>query len=347
MNLYEMLASAQGGNNLQALGAQYGLTPQQTLAVVDALMPAFSQGFRRTTSDPNGLGALLQALATGGHAQYAQDPMQAFSPQGIADGNGILGHLFGSKDLSRAVAQQASAATGVDAATLRHMLPPLAAMVMGGMFQQTAGQAQAAQAGGFGAGDGNILGDIIKEMMKQGGQQRAPQPRQAPQREGSDNPLGQILKDVFGGGQSQQPRSRQPMPEPDSGQYDRPAGNPLEQILKDMLGGGQAQPPQSRQPRGRQPDAGGNNPFGDNPLGKIFEEMMRGGQPQGVDPTMDHEERAGRAGRAPQGRRQQQRNPYDDVFGQLRESGSRQSQEYQRGVEDIFEQYKRGMDRFR
>jgi hypothetical protein len=345
MNLYEMLASAQGGNSLQALGAKYGLSPEQTLAAVDALMPAFSQGLKQTTSDPNGFGALLQALASGGHAQYAQDPSQAFSPRGIADGNGILGYLFGSKDLSRAVAQQASAATGVNAATLQQMLPALAAMVMGGMFQQTAGQPQAAQAGGFGA-SGNILGDIIKEMMKQGSQ---PQQRQAPQPDAGDNPLGQILKDVFGGGQSQQPRARQRMPEPDDSQYDNgrqsaPSGNPLEQILKDMLGGGQAQQPQSRQPRGRQPDAGGNNPFGDNPLGKIFEEMMRGGQQQGVDPTTDHDERAGRT---PQGRRQQQPNPYDDVFGKLRESGSRQSEEYQRGVEDIFEQYKRGMDRFR
>jgi hypothetical protein len=74
MNLFDMLTSAQGGNNLQSLGAQYGLTPQQTQAAVDALMPAFSQGFKRTTSDPNGFGALLQALATGGHAQYAQNP---------------------------------------------------------------------------------------------------------------------------------------------------------------------------------------------------------------------------------------------------------------------------------
>jgi len=337
VNLYEMVSTAQGGKALQSLSQQFGLSPEQTAAAVDALAPAFSQGLKRTTSDPNGLGALLQALASGGHARYVQDPAEALSANGVADGNGILGHLFGSKDLSRAVAQQASAASGVDAATLRQMLPSLAAMVMGGLYQQTAGQAQAAQAGGFGAGGGNILGDIIKEMMKQGQQQRAPEPRQTPQPGAGDNPLGQILKDMFGGGQAQQPRGRQQMPQDDGGQYGAPTGNPLEQILKDMLGGGRAQ-----QPRGRQPDPGSNNPFGDNPLGKIFEEMMRGGQ-QPVDPTQDHEERAGRT----PGGRQQRQNPYDDMFGKLRESGSRQSEEYQRGVEDIFEKYKRGMDRFR
>ncbi len=324
MNLYEMLASAQGGDNLRVLGAQFGLTPQQMQAAVDALTPAFSQGLQRTTSDPNGFAALLQALASGGHARYVEDPSQALSPQGVTDGNGILGYLFGSKELSRAVAQHASSATGIDAATLRQMLPSLAAMVMGGMFQQTAGQASAAQAGGFGAGGGNILGDIIKEMMKQGTQ---PQQRQAPQPDSGDNPLGQILKDILGGGQPQQRAPQRQTPQPDAGD------NPLGQILKDILGGGQAQ-----QPQGRQPDAGTNNPLGDNPLGRILEEMMRGGQQTAGDAAAPQRQPSGG---------QRQPNPYDDMFGKLRDSGSQQSDQYQRGVEDIFEQYKRGMDRFR
>ncbi|MGB6117987.1 MAG: DUF937 domain-containing protein, partial [Mesorhizobium sp.] len=202
MNLYEMLAQAQGGNGLQNLGRQFGLGPEQTQAAVEALMPAFSQGLKRSTSDVNGFGSLLQALASGNHGRYADDPAAAFTQGGMADGNGILGHLFGSKDLSRAVADQAAQATGISADTLKQMLPALAAMVMGGLFQQTAGQTRAAApqaAGGFGGGSGNILGDIITEMMKQAPQQQPqqqPQRRRAPQgqTESGDNPLGQILK---------------------------------------------------------------------------------------------------------------------------------------------------------
>ena len=344
--LFDMLN--QSPQAIDQLARQFNLSQQQAQQAVEALMPAFSQGLKQTTSDPGGFGNFLQALASGQHAKYYEDAGRAFSPAGMADGNGILGHLFGSKDLSRAVAAQASQATGIAESTLRQMLPALAAMVMGGMFQQTAGQARAAQAGGFGAGDGNILGDIIKEMMKQGQQQqpRAPQPQQqAP--DAGDNPLGQVLKDIFGGGAQQQPqsqpRSRQQAPDPRSA----PSGNPLEQILKDMFGGGAQQQPQS-QPRGRgqAPDPRGQNPFGDNPLGKIFEEMMRGGQSGSVEPAQEQEQEE-RAGRAPQPQGRRQRNPYEDVFGKLRESGTRQSEEYQRGVESIFEQYKRGMDRYR
>jgi len=336
MNLYEMVSTAQGGKALQSLAQQYGLSPEQTAAAVDALAPAFSHGLKRTTSDPAGFAALLQALSSGGHGRYVQNPAEAVSASGIADGNGILGHLFGSKDLSRAVAQQASSATGIDAATLRQMLPSLASMVMGGLFQQTAGRAQAAQAGGFGAGDGNILGDLIKEMMKQGQQ---PQSRQQPQSDTGDNPLGQILKDVLGGGQSrtQQDDETVRMPRGRTIPETTQQGNPLEQILKDMFGGGTQQTQTRRQNPTRQaPEP--ENPFGDNPLGKIFEEMLRGGQGRTAQPDTEPAQRT-------QTRRQ--RNPYDDIFGQLRESGTRQTEEYQRGVEDIFEQYKRGMDRFR
>ena len=70
-----------------------------------------------------------------------------------------------------------------------------------------------------------------------------------------------------------------------------------------------------------------------------------GGMPQ-PEPTQDHEERAGRTPQQPRGR-QPQRSPYEDIFGKMRDAGTRQSEEYQRGVESIFEQYKRGMDRYR
>jgi len=345
--LFDMLN--QSPQAIDQLARQFNLSQQQAQQAVEALMPAFSQGLKQTTSDPYGFGNFLQALASGQHAKYYEDAGRAFSPAGQADGNGILGHLFGSKDLSRAVAAQASQATGIAETTLRQMLPALATMIMGGLFQQTAGQPRAAQAGGFGAGDGNILGDIIKEMMKQGQQQqpRAPQPQpQAP--DAGDNPLGQVLKDIFGGGAQQQEK---PAPRPQRRQAPQmpggSSGNPLEQILKDMFGGGAQQQPQG-QPRGRQqaPDPRGQNPFGDNPLGKIFEEMMRGGGTPQADPSQDHEERADRTPQQPRGR-QPQRNPYEDIFGKMRESGTRQSEEYQRGVESIFEQYKRGMDRYR
>lgn len=333
--LFDMLAQAQNGNGMQALAQQYGLSMQQTQAAVAALLPAFSQGLQRNTADPYGLGAFMTAMASGQHAKYFEDATRAFSPQGVDEGNGILGHLFGSKDLSRAVASQAAQASGVSQQILQQMLPTIASMVMGGLFKQTTNQMQAA--GGLGGGN-NPLGEIIEQMMRQSGMQApAPQPRQAPQPQNPmDNPLGKVLQDMFGGG-APQPQSQQ-QPTPNS--Y---GDNPLGKVLQDMFGGGAPQP-QPSQPQQTQ------SPYGDNPLGKIFEEMLRqggggfggGGQPAPQQPQAPPQRQTPQPQTNPSGR---PRNPFDDLFGKMFETGAQQRDEYQKGVETIFDQFKRDMDR--
>lgn len=333
--LFDMLAQAQNGNGMQALAQQYGLSMQQTQAAVAALLPAFSQGLQRNTADPYGLGAFMTAMASGQHARYFEDATRAFSPQGVDEGNGILGHLFGSKDLSRAVASQAAQASGVSQQILQQMLPTIASMVMGGLFKQTTNQMQAA--GGLGGGN-NPLGEIIEQMMRQSGMQApAPQPRQAPQPQNPmDNPLGKVLQDMFGGGA--------PQPQSHPQQAPNPYGdNPLGKVLQDMFGGGAPQPQQS-QPQQTQ------SPYGDNPLGKIFEEMLRqggggfggGGQPAPQQPQAPPQRQAPQPQTNPSGR---PRNPFDDLFGKMFETGAQQRDEYQKGVETIFDQFKRDMDR--
>ncbi|TIS78398.1 MAG: DUF937 domain-containing protein, partial [Mesorhizobium sp.] len=189
-SLFDIFLQAQNGAGMQALAQQFGLSMQQAQAAVQALLPAFSQGLQRNTADPYGMGAFMTAMASGQHAKYFEDATRAFTPQGIDEGNGILGHLFGSKDLSRAVAAQAAQATGLSQQVLQQMLPAMASMMMGGLFKQTNSQMQAA--GGF-RGGGNPFGEIIEEMMRQaGGGAQAPQPAPNPY---GDNPLGKVLQD--------------------------------------------------------------------------------------------------------------------------------------------------------
>jgi len=337
-SLFDIFSQAQNGAGMQALAQQYGLSMQQTQAAVRALLPAFSQGLQRNTADPYGMGAFMTAMASAQHAKYFEDATRAFSPQGIDEGNGILGHLFGSKDLSRAVAAQAAQATGLSQQVLQQMLPAMASMMMGGLSNQTNNQMRA---GGFGGGSNNPLGDIIEEMMRQGGV--APQQRQAPQPAPNpygENPLGKVLQDMFGGGAPQQP---QPQPQ----QAPNPYGeNPLGKVLQDMFGGGAPQQPQSRpQPQQTQ------SPYGDNPLGKIFEEMLRqggGGLPGGQPAQQQPQQR-----QAPPSAPQQPqtnpsgrpRNPFDDIFGKMFETGAQQRDEYEKNVGTIFDQFKRDMDR--
>ncbi|UVK43939.1 DUF937 domain-containing protein [Mesorhizobium sp. AR07] len=344
--LFDMLAQAQNGNGMQALAQQYGLSTQQTQAAVAALLPAFSQGLQRNTADPYGLGAFMTAMASGQHAKYFEDATRAFSPQGVDEGNGILGHLFGSKDLSRAVASQAAQASGVNQQILQQMLPAIASMVMGGLFKQTTNQLTGGQmqaAGGFGGGGGNPLGEIIEQMMRQSGGMQAPAPQQRPapqpQNPMDNNPLGKVLQDMFGGGTPQPQSQPQPAPNP----Y---GDNPLGKVLQDMFGGGAPQPqPQQSQPQQTQ------SPYGDNPLGKIFEEMLRqgggggfggGGQKAPQQPQAPQQRQAPQPQANPSGR---PRNPFDDLFGKMFETGAQQRDEYQKGVETIFDQFKRDMDR--
>jgi hypothetical protein len=341
-SLFDMLAQAQNGNGMQALAQQYGLSMQQTQSAVEALLPAFSQGLKRNTADPYGLGAFMTAMASGQHAKYFEDATRAFSPQGVDEGNGILGHLFGSKDLSRAVASQAAQASGVNQQILQQMLPAIASMVMGGLFKQTTNQMQAA--GGFGGGGNNPLGEIIEQMMRQGGgmQAPAPQQRQAPQPQNPmNNPFGKVLQDMFGGGTPQPQSQPQPAPNP----Y---GDNPLGKVLQDMFGGGAPQPQGRAQPQPQQTQS----PYGDNPLGKIFEEMLRqgggggfgmpGGQPAPQQPQAPQQRQAPQQQTNPSGR---PRNPFDDLFGKMFETGAQQRDDYQKGVETIFDQFKRDMDR--
>jgi len=326
-SLFDIFAQAQNGAGMQALAQQFGLSLQQTQAAVQALLPAFSQGLQRNTADPYGMGAFMTAMASGQHARYFEDATRAFSPQGIDEGNGILGHLFGSKDLSRAVAAQAAQATGLSQQVLQQMLPAMASMMMGGLAQQTSNQMRAA--GGFGGGS-NPLGQIIEEMMRQAGGAQAPrqQPQPAPNPYG-DNPLGKVLQDMFGGGQ-QAPSQPQAAPSP----Y---GDNPLGKVLQDMFGGG------ARQPQGQPQQT--RSPYGDNPLGKMFEEMLRQGGGgfglPGSQPQPAPEREASQPQANPSGR---PRNPFDDIFGKMFETGAQQRDDYQKGMETIFDQFKRGMD---
>lgn len=289
--LYDMLANAQNGQAMEALARQYNLSQQQAQAAVAALLPAFSQGLKHNASDPYGVGAFLGALATGQHAKYFEDAQAAFSPAGMAEGNGILSHLFGSKELSRAVAAQAAQATGIGQEVMKQMLPAIAAMIMGGLFKQTTGQL-GGQVGASAGASGNPLGDLMAEMMRRGA-------------------------DMMDGGRPA-PRAPDPM------------DNPFGKMFQDMLGGMTGQP--APKPRQALPQ----DPMGDNPLGRIFEEMMGAGRPRAA-PEPEPKPKANPSGRP--------RNPYDDLFGEMFETGARQRDDYQKNMEEVFDQFLKGMDR--
>jgi hypothetical protein len=153
MNLVEQILGG-SSNPVGQIARQFGLDPQQASAAVASLVPALAGGLSRNTAAPGGLDGLLAALQGGGHQRYVDDPSTLAQPETTQDGNNILGHILGSKDASRQVAQQAAARTGIGADILKKMLPIVAGLVMGQLAKkQAAGGAEE-------AGGGGILGSL-------------------------------------------------------------------------------------------------------------------------------------------------------------------------------------------
>jgi hypothetical protein len=161
MNILDAILNAQGGTAVQQLGSQVGLPPEQAAAALSALMPALAGGFQRNLQNQGGLESLMAALSSGGHDQYIDNPGALAAPSAVAEGNGILGHLLGSKDASREVASRAAAQTGLSADILKRMLP-LAATLMMGAFAKQSGNAPTAAAGGPG-GIGAMLTPFLDQ----------------------------------------------------------------------------------------------------------------------------------------------------------------------------------------
>ena len=119
------------------MGRQFGVNDSQTEQLLGKLMPALGGGLQRNAGSANGLGALQKALAGGSHQRYLDDASALSDKAATVEGNAILGHLFGSKQVSRQVAGQAAAETGLDASIIKKLLPVVAAAAMGALSKQT------------------------------------------------------------------------------------------------------------------------------------------------------------------------------------------------------------------
>ena len=163
MNMLDAILSAQNGAAVRQIGSQFGLREDQTTAALGALVPALAAGVQRNTRSAGGLDSLIAALSGGDHAKYVDNPATLNDPGTVADGNSILGHVFGSKEVSREVAGQAAARTGINADVLKRMLPLVATLMMGTLARQQAPPVSARAAAPGGAGLLGVLGATLDQ----------------------------------------------------------------------------------------------------------------------------------------------------------------------------------------
>jgi hypothetical protein len=195
MQFTDMLAQTGG---LQAMARELGVSDAQAASGADALLPAILGGFKKQTqSQPTGLeglGGLLGQLGGGG----LLDDVLAPQPTDVSRGNNVLGQIFGSQDVSRAVAQNAASQSGLDPSLLKKMLPLLAMLVAGYMAKQRDAGADVPPSSDSG-GLGGLLGNLLGGQATRAG---SATPGAAPglasmlDLDGDGNPLDDILRMV-------------------------------------------------------------------------------------------------------------------------------------------------------
>lgn len=158
MNLLQTILEAQGGGAVRKLASGFGVGENQAQSAIQALLPALAGGIQRNVSQPGGLQSLLGALESGNHQRYLETPSKLAEQDTTLDGNAILGHLLGSKDVSRAAAGRASKQTGLDTSLLKKMLPIVATMAMGALSKQAANNPQLRASNASTAPAGDLMG---------------------------------------------------------------------------------------------------------------------------------------------------------------------------------------------
>lgn len=180
MNIPDLLQQMGG---VQSLARQLGVSDGEAQRGAEALLPAILGGMKKQAqAEPqgvSGLGGLLGQLGGGGLLDQVLEGQSADS----GAGNNILGQIFGSKDVSRTVASNAAASSGLDAGLLQKMLPVLTMMVTGYMSKMSAG---GQQSGG--------LGNLIGGLLGGGKQQNSAGLASLLDLNGDGNPLDDILR---------------------------------------------------------------------------------------------------------------------------------------------------------
>lgn len=152
MNLQDILPR----EGIDALAAQLGIPRDDAERGAHALLPSIVGGMGDRAGGievANAQGFESEVMALGGAG--LADNVIGSEPTDLAKGNQMLGNIFGSKDVSRQVAGNASQQSGLDPALLKKMLPILAMLVAGYMSKRAGGQQ-----GGLGGVLGSVLGGL-------------------------------------------------------------------------------------------------------------------------------------------------------------------------------------------
>ena len=155
MDIGEMLKQT---GALDSMSRELGIDSASAQAGATALLPAILGGFKKQAQPATGgMGGLMDVLGQLGGGGLLES-LTSNNPTPTQPGNDVLGQIFGSKDVSRQVADHAAQTSGVEPSILRKMLPMLAMAVAGYMFSNRGGTTGAPAEGGI---LGGLLGKVF------------------------------------------------------------------------------------------------------------------------------------------------------------------------------------------
>lgn len=157
MNLSDLVQGAVGQQLVNGLSQQLGVKDQRVSSAISMALPFLLSQMNKNAQSQKGAESLSRALND--HQGSALDNVASIlSSPNMADGLGILGHVFGNKQ--NQVAQNIGQQSGLSAGNVMQILATLAPVVMGFLGNQK--QQNSLDAGGV----TNLLGGLLGGMQQ-------------------------------------------------------------------------------------------------------------------------------------------------------------------------------------
>ena len=154
MPIDEVLTDSPAGRAIVEMARRQGGDPEHVRRAIAAVVPELARHLERNTLSRGGLADFVGALGAPQHGTRLTNPNLVSDPDVSSDGNAILQHIVGSKDASRAIAAEASRASGLTESLIKMLLPFIASMLMSALQRYLQGG----------------LGDILKRLPQGPGQ---------------------------------------------------------------------------------------------------------------------------------------------------------------------------------
>ncbi|MBH0238224.1 DUF937 domain-containing protein [Methylobrevis albus] len=132
----DLMRQAQGGRAVENFAGQFGVTPGDVEKLMATLLPVYAMGLQRNVApaaDPFGFVAALRQ----GPFKLAFESWEAAASKVAQEaGREALERIFGSKEIAKAVADQAALMTGLTTELVNRMMPMLTTTLLGGVGRE-------------------------------------------------------------------------------------------------------------------------------------------------------------------------------------------------------------------